>query len=145
MDNSYIRVWYVDDEGRYTSCETWTPPDLSFPDGYFYQGEFLDWSNPDKGIRVMRSYVDVPSAGDRQAIKDDAEAAISEYFRREGGADSDHRFDMADEPVVVFTPEQLAVAGEVIVNGRTVLVRASGEERPDFKCGLRYVAQSTEQ
>lgn len=117
MAETTVRAWYADEMGHVTGSETWSSTLMSLEAGYLLQGDEVDCSDPDRGIIFRRSYVS--------------------YVSQEEG----ELFEvLPDREVVVLDRGRCDRAVSIEVNGLCVLVRASGDERADFDCGLRWFA-----
>lgn len=119
MNSTNVVVWYCDEMGHPTGYEQWSPTEMSFSDGNFWQGEEVDCSDPDKGIFVVGSFASMLRGEEGQV------------------------FNCLSKPVMIFSPEQMCRALEVDVAGSCVLVRATVEQQSDFRCGLKWASKPT--
>lgn len=111
MNTSAIRIWY--DNGSVDEVHL---PDPAFENGVVIQREYIDFSNPDSGIFVERSYVGEQDGGEG-----------SEPFR------------VLVERTMVVSPEELSHALLVQSHGVEVLRR---EPWAKAACNMAVTAQS---
>lgn len=110
MNTSSIIVWY-----ETGSCDEIHMPDPPYDAGAAIQREYIDVSDPDKGIFVERTYID--------------------YSGKSTGDIGPYRVLL--DRVMVLSPDELATALSVSVHGMEVLRRGSDARTA---CGLKLVA-----
>ncbi|MBE6468477.1 MAG: hypothetical protein E7001_00555 [Coriobacteriaceae bacterium] len=98
MNCSNIKIWY--DSGSVDEIHL---PDPAFDDGVAAQREYLDFSDPDKGIWIERAYI----------------AATDPESEQKGWLELEAR-------TLLVSPEDLKSAVLVQCHGLTVLARKSG-------------------
>ncbi len=112
MNTSAIRVWYENG-----SVDEVHLPDPAFENGVAIQREFVDFSDPDAGIFVERSYID-------DQVGDDVAAGA---------------YRVLTERAMVVAPEELSHALLVQCHGVEVLRR---EAWAKTACNLAVTAQA---